>query len=368
MENKPNNFQNLIIKLLSNLSDREQEILKHRYHLTLDLERRATLKQIGDIYNITRERVRQLEKEALLKLAEIKKSEEFAGEIRAVEMKLINYLEMKGGIVRQDHLISEHIENNYEFDYIHPNAFLFSMEYLFEAIEKVENHDKFYPSWKIIHLQLDHVADFLHRIEAELGAKNSVVKHDEFLELAKKNLPATLENQLMKYKENNQLDIERFIQSYLEAASRLEKNILSEWGLVHWQRIRPKKLGDKILLIFEKESKPLHFRDIAQRINEAKFDRKNICPATVHNELISNEKYVLIGRGIYALKDWGYSTGTVADIITHVLQETDRALSKEEIFDAVLKQRQVNKSTIYLTLINKEQFKKDEHGRFSLKD
>ena len=163
------------------------------------------------------------------------------------------------------------------------------------------------------------------------------------------------------------MNLEDFIENYLHTSQTIEKNILDKWGLVHWETVKPKKLGDKIFLVFQKVNEPLHFRDIADKINQANFDHKNICAATVHNELIANDKYVLIGRGIYAIKDWGYSIGTVADIIERILTESEKPLSKSDIYEEVLRQRKVNKSTIYLTLINKDKFNKTAEGLFSLK-
>ena len=86
-----------------------------------------------------------------------------------------------------------------------------------------------------------------------------------------------------------------------------------------------------------------------------------------YNELILDDKYILIGRGIYAVKDWGYSEGTVADVITGILKGAEKPLNRDQIYQQVLEQRQVNKSTIYLTLINKDKFNKTQEGLFSLK-
>jgi hypothetical protein len=187
---------------------------------------------------------------------------------------------------------------------------------------------------------------------------------------------AEIENQVISENEKEYLELfltkhsdvnyQDFIKSFLAITKKIEKNILDQWGLADWADVQPKKLADKIYLIFQRSNKPLHFREIAEQINQAGFDQKNICPATVHNELIANEDYVLIGRGLYALKDWGYTPGTVADIIAEILSDVKRPLKKEDIYQAVLKQRQVNPSTIYLALINKDKFKKLPNGHFTL--
>lgn len=362
------NFQELLVNLLSKLSEREQEVLKQRYHLTSELEKRSTLKQIGDIYNITRERVRQIEREAIRKLTELSRAEEFAGELKRIEESLIRYFERQGGVVREDQLLDKYVAENHQFDFLHTNAFLFAMEQLFDGVVKVDDHEYFYSIWTLKELNLDKVVELIAKIESDLREGNKVKSHEEILALAETALPAELKSHLSQYlQKHTDLELLDLLESYLFATLKIEKNILDQWGLAENETIRPRKLSDKINLVFQKINEPLHFRDIAAKINDAKFDHKKICAATVHNELIANNGFVLIGRGIYALKDWGYSTGTVADIITKILADSGTALPKDEIFDSVLKQRKVNKSTIYLTLINKDKFARTADGKFELK-
>ena len=362
------NFQELLVNLLSKLSEREQEVLKQRYHLTSELEKRSTLKQIGDIYNITRERVRQIEREAVRKLIELSKAEEFAGELKRIEESLIHYFERQGGLVREDYLLDKYVAENHQFDFLHTNAFLFAMEHLFDGVVKIEDHEYFYSIWALKELDLDKVVELITKIETDLRAGNKIQSHEDILKTAETYLPEELKSHLAQYlQKHSDLELLNLLESYLLATSKIEKNILDQWGLSENEVIKPRKLSDKINLVFQKVKEPLHFRDIAEKINDAKFDHKKICAATVHNELIANDGFVLIGRGIYALKDWGYSTGTVADIITQILTESGSAMAKDEIFDNVLKQRKVNKSTIYLTLINKDKFAKTADGKFSLK-
>lgn len=56
---------------ISALSDREKIILAHRYGLTRRTSRPATLNQVGEIVGLTRERVRQIENQAIDKLRKL---------------------------------------------------------------------------------------------------------------------------------------------------------------------------------------------------------------------------------------------------------------------------------------------------------
>ena len=133
-----------------------------------------------------------------------------------------------------------------------------------------------------------------------------------------------------------------------------------------WKDINPRTLRDKIFYVLRKDHKPLHFVDIANSIVNENFDKKSLNLQAIHNELIRHEEFILIGRGIYALKEWGYSSGTVADIIGSILK-TKKSLSEEEIINEVLKQRQVKNITIILNLKNKPQFTRVGRKQYALK-
>ena len=119
-------------------------------------------------------------------------------------------------------------------------------------------------------------------------------------------------------------------------------------------------------MVLKRENKPLHFTEIAELIGKLPSVQRKILPESVHNELIRNNRFVLVGRGIYALTEWGYEPGTVKDIIKDILKKSKKALSREEIVKKVLEQREVKESTVVLNLQDKKLFKKDSKGRYSL--
>jgi hypothetical protein len=90
---------------------------------------------------------------------------------------------------------------------------------------------------------------------------------------------------------------------------------------------------------------------------------------TVHNELIRNNEFVLVGRWIYALKDWGiYKPGTVLDVIIDIMRKNWEAMSTEEIIAKVLKVRKVKNTTIYMNLQNKKIIQRVWRNYYQLKD
>lgn len=67
-------MENFLLKALDQLTDREKQIIIYRYGL--DNEKPKTLEEIGKIYDLSRERIRQIENQALGKLKEFSEREE----------------------------------------------------------------------------------------------------------------------------------------------------------------------------------------------------------------------------------------------------------------------------------------------------
>jgi len=70
-----------------------------------------------------------------------------------------------------------------------------------------------------------------------------------------------------------------------------------------------------------------------------------------------------VGRGLYALSEWGYQPGTVSEIISQVLKQ-EGPLTKEEIAKKVLAKRLVKENTILINLQNRKLFERDNTGRY----
>ena len=348
-------------KLLTVLSTREQDIIKRRFGLNGGSA--ETLEKIGQSHKITRERVRQL---TLAGMAKIKKATFFDSELKVLKTIVQHYLEENGGIAEENALLEaliEYVSDKDNFDKVKEgimrNGLLFIIEELLnDVFDRVPESSKYNKSWKLKYINmvaLDKVNDFLFNI-----LKDNSLPMDSGSLVKKVRASFTEEDGQAK-----EMSDQAFL-SYFRVDNRVKQNIFSQWGLRDWNTISPKRMNDKIYLVLKKIGKPLHYRDIAKSINECKFDKKIANAETIHNELIMDGRYVLVGRGIYALKEWGYSKGTVADIIINVLTESEGPLPRQEIVDRVLKQRMVKKATIQLALMNKEKFKKMPNGEFTL--
>ena len=195
------------------------------------------------------------------------------------------------------------------------------------------------------------------------GGKREIrEKVDEIVKTVKENkAPMTIDEL------DNKLNYEH--PDYIKAVasiSRLLSTLNGLWGLSKWPSVNPKNIRDKIFVILESRKEPMHFSDIAKEIADSNFKRKNVTVQAIHNELIKDSRFILIGRGIYALSSWGYKKGTISDIIKSVLEKSAEPLTREEIVKQVLKVRKVKETTVLLNLQNKKLFKKIDKNSYTL--
>jgi hypothetical protein len=200
---------------------------------------------------------------------------------------------------------------------------------------------------------------------AEYGDEKKVKSEvDEIVRVIKENgEPMTVEqmHETLHYEHPSHIGA-------LASTSKMLAHLKEYWGLVKWPTVNPKNIRDKIYVILADVNKPMHFSEIAKSIKDSSFKRKDVTTQAIHNELIKDSRFVLIGRGIYALSSWGYSKGTVSDIIADVLKKSSMPLHRDEIVKRVLKSRQVKETTILLNLQSKPQFKRVAKATYTLAD
>jgi len=345
------NPQEILANLFKILNDREKTILKKRYGLSGNEEK--TLEEIGKEFKVTRERIRQIENTALQKV----KGHEDKDKLVDLPLKgVLKILEEHGGILREDSLITklllysgENLENRLIAKFI-------INQLLNEKIKLSEENKDYYKAWKLMSFSVEFLEETVNSLISLFAKTNQPMIFEKLLEVLKTT-------EFFKQKEDK--FNEQLLMSFLEITKKIEANPLGEWGLIDWGLINLKKINNKIYLVLKNEGKPMHFKKIAEKINEVLPGKKKANAATIHNELILDDKYVLIGRGIYALREWGYQPGQVAEVIIDILKTADHPLTRQEIIEAVMKKRQVKESTINLALVNKKKFKKID-GKYHL--
>ncbi len=320
--------------------DREREIISRRFGL---YDRRETLEQIGELLGITRERVRQLEKAILARLKA--QAEADLPSIGEVEKSFIKDLSELGRVARVSNLSAKVTKENTDRDQAHV-AFL---AVLAPGLSVVDENDQYFHSIGIL----------------EYNDTKSIKKNIDDIVAAIKDVgePVTI-NELHARLSYEHPD---HIKAFASVSKKLA-NLKDKWGLIKWPTVNPKNIRDKIYVILQDEGKPMHFNEIARSIRQSNFKRKDVTTQAIHNELIKDKRFVLIGRGIYALNEWGYKKGTVATVITDVLKKAGEPLHRDEIVKRVLKTRQVKETTILLNLQSKPQFKRVAKATYTIAD
>jgi DNA-binding phage protein len=319
--------------------EREREIVSRRFGL---YERKETLEQIGELLGITRERVRQLEKAVVNRL----KSAAEQGSvprIPEVEVQFVEELSKLGDVARVSKLTERVSSDSSKLEQARV-AFLAS---LCPKLVVINEDDNYYHAVGI------------KSTRDEKAIKEAVGKITDAIK--KGGEPTTID---AVAKSSGLGDA-----AQTEALASISKHLATlngRWGLVRWPMVNPKNIRDKIYVILKEHGKHMHFNEIAEAIKGSEFKRKDVTTQAIHNELIKDKRFVLIGRGIYALKEWGYEKGTVSDIISEVLKQEGGPLHRDEIVKRVLKSRYVKETTILLNLQGKPQFKRVAKATYAL--
>lgn len=322
---KDNKHQKICSHLISDLTERQKEIISRRFGL--GTEKRETLESIGRDSGICRERVRQIQQVSLNKIR-LK-----ADRYKKVFESFVQHFKKHGSLRKEDILLAELGADEQNEIY-----FLLSIR---EPFQKFNENDDFYSLWTINHNSL------------QLAKKNV---SSLYAQLKKEGEPVSLKNL------NLSLSLKRKVLiSYLDISKKIHKNQENLYGLSVWPEINPRGVKDRAYLAFKKTGKPLHFTEAANLIENSHLQ-------TVHNELIKDPRFILVGRGIYALSEWGYYPGQVKDVILKILQEAKAPLTKQEILEEVFKQRIVKENTILLNLSNKKHFFRDSKGKYSIRE
>ncbi|OGZ33210.1 MAG: hypothetical protein A2V69_01635 [Candidatus Portnoybacteria bacterium RBG_13_40_8] len=303
-----------------------------------------TLEAIGHGYGITRERVRQIEENGLRAL----KSERVLPLFEPVFAYLNDFFNEHGNLAGEEYLYCT-LTNTNEF---HPlRGQLYLVLTIGDPYQRIINDERFNPYWitdKSVRNVAGKVVDFL--ID-HFTKQNKVFHESDILDV-------------LSQKHSNLS--QKMLCVILDISKEINKNIFGQLGLTYWPEISPQGVKDRAYLILKKEGKPLHFTLITELINKSDFGDRLAHTQTVHNELIKSPKFVLTGRGTYALAEWGYEPGTVEETIEKILKTNKRPMTKEEILEAVLLQRQVKPTTILLNLQRSPKTKKLGDGKYAL--
>ncbi|MBU1015085.1 hypothetical protein KKI17_01440 [Patescibacteria group bacterium] len=340
----------IIGELLKGFDERTRAVLERRFGLSG--QEPETLEAIGSSWDITRERVRQI---AVSGLAEARGEAKRKGDGVGLTRLLASVKDaLKGfGHVKREDLLLEALQAGTSRPHV-----LFLM-CIGEGLVPYRETGEYHAYWSSRNDMGTELLQLLRLLHGELADKGRSLGERELLLRTKdlRGLPQGLSP--------------RGFVSALEVSKELMKGYDGTWGLRSWPETNPKGVREKAYLALKQAGEPLHFRDIAsrvERLQELLFPEaaKPVLSQTVHNELIKDERFVLVGRGIYGLIEWGYLKGTVREVLSVLLRQARKPLPREKLLELLAAQRQVKESTALLTLQDRSVFCKDSLGRYYL--
>jgi hypothetical protein len=328
----------LVKKLLAEVPERAREVLVYRFGLGASAER-ETLEAIGERWGITRERVRQIEASGI---EAVRNSRSFR-EAGSSFGELCAYIESLGAVVPEDALLKglaadEKAKNRFRFLLVVGSEFFRERE-----------TDDFYARWHVDHRTADAVHTALTKLYSSLDDEE-VLSEGQIINRFLDELKSV----------NSAYQQEEILKRWLSISKTIASNPLSEWGKAHAPAIRTKGIRDYAYLVIKQKGEPMHFADVAKSIVDIFGKKAHV--ATTHNELIKDSRFVLVGRGLYALAEWGYQPGVVRDVIRDVLKK--KSLSRDEVINEVKKVRYVKDNTILVNLNDSRYFKRQKDGKY----
>ncbi|MBP9728347.1 MAG: hypothetical protein KBD27_03135 [Candidatus Moranbacteria bacterium] len=318
-------FSSTLQTILERLPVRSRSIVEARFGISTGVPK--TLEEIGKSYEITRERVRQVIGSALGFLSHEKTHPSIGQVVDSIEQALNN----AHGVMKADDLLDKlSLQSKKE-----RGALLAFLEAL--SVVKEEKATKEYEKmYRLKDFSLAHLQSIKEATKKILVEANDALQEKQLYARFKKVRPEVSEEELF---------------DLLSVTKEIKQNVFGKWGLSGWSDIKPRGTREKAHLVLKTAGKPLHFREIANLIDSYGLQKKKQShPQTVHNELIKDKRFVLVGRGIYALSEWGYKRGTVKEVIMDILRISGKPMTREEVLAEVLKIRQVKKSTVIINL------------------
>jgi hypothetical protein len=338
--------QKIFNTLWEELNDRQKEVLTGRFGLDKS-GKSQTLAALGARYHVTRERIRQIESSGIAALRT--KIANHAGCQEIIE-KTRKFLKDSGGVARREAVL----------DYV--NTFVDGLTenhlaVLIEATKAFHFYGEDRQFWAFYYTDkaaLKSATSFIDQWTSHLrGRKEHVLqgKYHDFLAdyLKKKNVKREV------------------AENYLSISKRIHKNPFGDLGLSEWAEIMPKTIRDRVYLVLKKQQEPMHFRVIAKTINEISFDKHQASAPTVHNELIKDNRFVLVGRGMYALAEFGFQPGTAREVIARILKKHG-PLKPKDVILAVQRERFFKPNTVLVNLQSKSFFQRQDNGTYRIRE
>lgn len=338
----------LVKEILDVLPERTRDVAIKRFGLSG--EDPKTLEGIGQTYGITRERVRQIENSAFHKI----KSAGAEEKVYPVADILEEIIRQEGGVLSEERLLKEFLEFDIEPD-LNKRAVRLILS-LSDKFIRIKESDRWKEGWALDRQIFDRARILMDYFINVFNEEKRTAQENEIKNILLKN--PELKN---FYELENDVII-----SSIEMSKRIGRNPFGHWGKIEWAEISPRGVRDKAYLVMSQINKPMHFREITEKINEASFRGKEAFSQTVHNELIKDDRFILVGRGIYAIREDKAESELIKGDILEILKKSENPMKKDEIINEILKTKDVKRTSIAIALQDSKIFRKTKENKYAL--
>lgn len=339
----------LTSNLLSILDNRQRDVIENRYGLKDGHSK--TLAEIGRKYHVTRERIRQIEDGAAHAMQDVLVK---SGAKEFTDLAT-SHLRNIGGIRRESLFL-----NDLKLMVADPGTPYLDNKVRF--ILEIANEPGFIPESRneFAHWYLKE--DDRKRTNSFIAKLVKLMENRRGVTVNHQNIDSLISDISSQHKLKDLIAL-----NYVSVSKHFHINEYGDFGLFRWPEINPKTMRDWAYLVLKKNQKPLHFTEVAKLINQIRKNySKSAHPQTVHNELIKDRRFVLVGRGTYGLQEMGNVQMSTAKEIINRLLEKHGPLKPKELLSLVLKERFFKNNTIFINLQNKKHFKRLDDGRYTV--
>ncbi|OGY62570.1 MAG: hypothetical protein A2745_02780 [Candidatus Harrisonbacteria bacterium RIFCSPHIGHO2_01_FULL_44_13] len=330
MKNNNYNLNKIVGGVLAGLPSNQKEVLERRYGLNNKAE--VTLAEVGEDFGVTRERIRQIE---ALALKGIKKN--LAGnDVQQFGRLVTDRLKSVGGLMRDDDLVNK--LQPVLVDAGSSDAVSRQARFVLEvtgAAKYSPAERNFYAHWYLNESDRRKARMYLDRLAVNLENNNRPPQDPTGL-------------------------------NYVAISKKFKFNAYGDFGLNSDSEVNPRGARDWAYLVLKKENRPLHFVKLSNKIGQL---RKGVAThfQTVHNELIKDDRFVLVGRGTYGLREFGLLPGTAKEVLGHFLKKHG-PLKSQEVIKLVTAERTFKENTLLFNLRDKKYFARLDDGRYTVRE
>ncbi len=336
-------------QFLTGLEPKYREIIKARFGLAGG--QAQTLQEIGDRYGITRERVRQIEV-LILETLRAKKDQSY---LKQFVQLAVSQLKSAGGVQAETAFFNalQKALGDKTPEALFTNHARFLLELSGKASFYRDNYGQWHPYWYLGETDKKRAHAFVSKLEAALAAKKDEIVSAHAFDAVHATLAAAVRIP------------EAAGKNFIAVSKKFGAGPFGTFGLMEWPEVNPKTARDWAYVILKRERRPMHFTELSSAIAKHRTNKPTNLQ-TVHNELIKDNRFVLVGRGLYSLREFGIVPGTAREIIAHMLTKHGPMPSKR-VIETVREQRVLKDATILINLQNKKHFQCLPDGRYCVR-